>query len=83
MHALIVTACNNTDLEAAGFDTFETVRDGESAIVATGSEEELRAVIKSWSTSVVHPDPWPMFTAYEMAEGVTVAHPQIVRVGVT
>ena len=80
-HALIVTAVCNTDLESLGFETFGTDRDGESALYAVGTYEELEAVVAIWTTRECHPKPHGKFTAYMTTEGFEVGWPLIVRIG--
>jgi hypothetical protein len=81
MHILIVTECCNTSLKDAGFDTFEALQDGTAAVVASGSLDELEAMVEGWPHRMLHPVPWPSFRAYTVQEGLTVMNPVIVRVG--
>lgn len=79
-HILIAMGAKNTDLEKEGFDTFPGPDDGEWAVLAQGTAEELEALRDSWPREEVHPHPWPKFTAYRVGS-LLVCSPTVVQMG--
>jgi hypothetical protein len=80
-HILIAMEACGTDLGKAGFDTFPGPFDGVWAVLAQGTAPKLEALLSSWPTKEVNPDPWPAFTAYQVGS-LLVHWPKIVRMGV-